>query len=1608
MASTRAPKQWCLSREETVNSVENWRQNLIYVLSLDSGFAMFFGDGMAWQKKKSRSAPNRGFTADSDSVPENRRRTAQQKVAALELMLGQIANYCPVIARSAIIKNSTSLDSVWQMVRLHYGFQSTGAHFIDFASIRLEPGERPEDLYQRINAFVEDNLLRADSGIKHHDEAITEDEELSPTVENLVVLTWLSLIHADLPKLIKQRYGTELRSRTIASIKSEISLALPSLLEELKSLNDTQVFRSNFKHIPTSNRGGQIYRNVASRGGQKDRGSTGRCPLCTEANRPSAHFLSKCSYLPESDRRYLAKARQIDASARHDSCNDVLYSGVDEQQPTYATGSCDENYSRRVQVEQSPYIDSLYGHTSVRITLDSGATGNMVRASLARSLGLPISLTKQKASQADGRSPLTVLGETRFSVVRGAHVFDIDGLVVEHLDVDVLGGVPFMKHNDVQLRPSKNQVTLRDGTLIVYGGAGDCSRDSVIRRARTSLLRASENCTMWPGDSIQFQVPLEFEQDKEISVEPHMDSMVRCGALWPSPNILPCVHGSVRLINAGKYPIALKRGQHVGQVRAVTTYERNSPLPLTELAPSSSSNLVEPIDCYKLISVNPEGVLDDQSANRFLNLHHDFRRVFEPSLTGYNGKSGKVEAIVNMGPVQPPQRKGRVPQYSRDKLVELQAKFDELERLGVFLKPETAGVVVEYLNPSFLVKKSNGGYRLVTAFGEVGQYSKPQPSLMPDVNSTLRMIGQWKYIVSTDLTSAFHQIPVSKTSMKYCGVATPFKGVRVYARCAMGMPGSETVLEELMCRVLGDLAQEGIITKIADDLYCGGNTPQELYCNWNRVLERLSINDITLSAAKTVVAPRSTMILGWLWNQGSLSASPHIISTLSSCELPRTVRGLRSFIGAYKTLVRVIPHCIDYVGTLENMTSGQVSQSDLVWTDEQIDSFRAAQRALVNRKSVMLPRIGEELWVVTDAASKARGLGATLYVKRNGKVRVAVFFSAKLRLPQKLWLPCEIEALSIATAVKHFSPYITQSQHTTTILTDSKPCVQAYEKLCRGEFSASPRVSTFLAGLSRYSISLSHLAGSSNQVSDFESRNAEMCTYPNCQICQFVTALDSSVVRGITVSDIMSGRSNMPFTGRVAWRTCQSECADLQRTCVHLRQGTRPSKKQHNVKRIKRYLQVATIAHDGLLVVKRREPLSSVKQLVIIPQQLLNGFLTALHIRLQHPSLYQLKKVVRRYFYALDMDAALAEVAGSCHQCIALQNVPRMMLPQSTTDVPTGVGTAFAADVLKRERQLIFLLRESVTSYTTTCLLVSERADDLRDALLSACAELVPLKGVPVTIRTDPAPGFLSLRNDSTLRAHKIVLETGQQKNVNKNPVAEKAIRELTDELLKFNPAGGCVTRSALAIATASLNARVRRDGRSAREMWTQRDQFTGEALPVNDSVLIARQREARLNNHASSEKSKCPNPKPSQSSLIRVGDVVYLHSEGNKLAERPRYLVSAVRDAKCFIRKFIGSQLRSRLYEVRVLDCYKAPGPELAYVRDSRPDNGSESDNDGVADDSELACDPVVHDSACTSVPSDDISEPAMGHLTPSMSTLRRSGRTRRPPAYLRDYVLE
>ena len=46
-------------------------------------------------------------------------------------------------------------------------------------------------------------------------------------------------------------------------------------------------------------------------------------------------------------------------------------------------------------------------------------------------------------------------------------------------------------------------------------------------------------------------------------------------------------------------------------------------------------------------------------------------------------------------------------------------------------------------------------------------------------------------------------------------------------------------------------------------------------------------------------------------------------------------------------------------------------------------------------------------------------------------------------------------------------------------------------------------------------------------------------------------------------------------------------------------------------------------------------PFAQTRDLTVVPRQVLPGLLSALHLKLGHPSKYQLTKVFHRYFFAL-------------------------------------------------------------------------------------------------------------------------------------------------------------------------------------------------------------------------------------------------------------------------------------------------------------------------------------------------------------------------------------
>ena len=91
---------------------------------------------------------------------------------------GRIAMFAPVVTQYVIVDRSTSISSVWKVLRLHYGFQAT--EYYNFVQ-SYECDEIPEALLQPSKAFKDSCRLNQTVVPSHYntnEEVPTDDDSM--------------------------------------------------------------------------------------------------------------------------------------------------------------------------------------------------------------------------------------------------------------------------------------------------------------------------------------------------------------------------------------------------------------------------------------------------------------------------------------------------------------------------------------------------------------------------------------------------------------------------------------------------------------------------------------------------------------------------------------------------------------------------------------------------------------------------------------------------------------------------------------------------------------------------------------------------------------------------------------------------------------------------------------------------------------------------------------------------------------------------------------------------------------------------------------------------------------------------------------------------------------------------------------------------------------------------------------------------------------------------------------------------------------------------------------------------------------------------------------
>ena len=1600
-SATKVPMPRQLGDEETMESLQHWKVTFRNYFRRDDYFNVFLPSDVQWNPAEA----NYGLQAETTGLKREAAVLKNDLVAFLETIAGFLPHS---YVTERILKNTTCLKDVWNVIAELYEAEISSDTFMDLAGFSKLPNESFRQFFERLVDHVQKHLTKPNIKLENYDSGATGDK-MNLTMLNLMVLQWLQKIDPKLVQIVRVEYSADLKDgKQLYELMPRVAKCIPQLLARheshgVKLIQDrsanefdeeAQVSKVNVKSskvnfkstktkqkksqfhcahceflnkilkatIPTDhdpdkcNRKSVAIRQIQQESDDDDEESvSGKSSPKTSSSLTPLSFQSSCQ-VPETVRDRLGvDILPCDVLSNAISSSQCLDNSLisDLEAKIRSITKMPSNASKA----KSPSFLGLISSTQVIAVVDEGAEINVLDKKIADLLCLEVTMTP-KLAKAAGGSQLSIVGQSATPLVlealtaAGKVPINLGNvIVVDKLGCDVLVGEPAKGENNIITIPSKK--------LILFSHKGKTVVEPYLNVNKAgdtyAVGRVSKKTTLYPGDSYTLPLPQQFYSCQHVAVNPRMSD-----EHWYTSGVYNVSNGHVSLLNTSSIPVTLKRGQHIGEVRMVQT---NINL-VNAVVNSTPSQLLDDLpeprqfqhegrikdehsDYLDQVHVDPDHQLSDHDRDKFKKLLEDFSDIITPIPGRYNGNFGMIDNSIHFVDRPAPVTKVYQPRYTDEMKLLLAKKMDQLFDWGCLAYPEDIGVQTLFVSPSMLVpKQEKNEFRMVTDFGALNRYIRKKPTAQPTIHDVKKALAKAKFHCHLDLSNFFHQSGMKRQDCAYLGVQHPFKGVMVYTVEPQGLRNAGENSFEKLGRMLGDMIQEGKAARMADAVHALGNTVDELYENLKEILTRAKLSGFTFKPSKLIICPKKTTLFGWTLDGTKWSPNTHVITTLSKAELPSTVKMLRSFLGSFKQFVECVPKCAIILHKLELMVANKPSAEKLVWNDDMIEVFENAKRSTNDVQGVHIPIPTDKLYTFSDYSAMHKAIGGRLEIERMNEDGSTVrlnggYFSATVDANRSKWLACEGESLAVRLVIEHFANYIRENFNTTIHYTDNLPTVFAWKKSLKGAYSTSPRISTFLNGLSAYTIDIQHKPGTTMNTSDYLSRHPLKCDDQKCRICQFVqqwTEIGDNCdqLRSITVTDVLNGEVQVPYLQRKAWIDVQAQdpIHSKLKHLIQVSQSPEPKKTCGQFTHIKQLHNLykkgdLKITNDGLIEVKQHGQIKS-GWVISVPTTMFAGLIQALHLRLSHPSKAQLTQVIQKFFYTPGYLSYIDQLYDNCHTCQSLKTLPKIFKPETTTPLQ-GFGTKFAADVIERCSQKILVVVECLTGFSITQLIPDQTTKTLDQALYTILSTYAHVQGC--TTRTDGAPSWQSLhiqsrQQGSLWKMANFVIEIGDTLNKNKNPVCENKIKELEKEILKFKSNSGPITISELAYITRIMNARPRHRGNTSYELVFKRSQVDGSAVETSDTELSTLLHQSRLKaNDYKAGRAKTSEEQPA----FQPGDLVFVREDVNKNKSRERYIVTNVDNGTISINKF-DNALRSKSYNVHptqlIFAPYFRPGP--------------------------------------------------------------------------------
>ena len=349
-----------------------------------------------------------------------------------------------------------------------------------------------------------------------------------------------------------------------------------------------------------------------------------------------------------------------------------------------------------------------------------------------------------------------------------------------------------------------------------------------------------------------------------------------------------------------------------------------------------------------------------------------------------------------------------------DRLKEgVRSEVNKLVELGIVV-PSTS----PWASPVVPVPKKDGTVRVCVDYRKLNEVTTSDPYYMTCMDEILERVGGSKVISKLDLAKGFYQVEVDPSSQCKTAFVSPY-GKYEFQRMPFGLKNAPAMFQRLMEVVLGDCYE--CSAPYIDDVVVFSNSGEEHVQHLRCVLECFRKYGLTIKEAKCEWGKVKLEYLGHVIGGGELAVPAHRAAAMASYIRPRTKKQLRSFLGAAGYYRQFVEGFARLSSVLTPSTS-KAAPSIVSWTVEGQEAFERIKVSLVNCVCLTIPS-QEDVFILHTDASGA-GIGATLNVRRDGKLLPVAYYSRQLQGAQHHYSATELEGLAMFKGINFFAHYL--------------------------------------------------------------------------------------------------------------------------------------------------------------------------------------------------------------------------------------------------------------------------------------------------------------------------------------------------------------------------------------------------------------------------------------------------------------------------------------------------------------------------------------------------------------------------------------------------------